>query len=79
MKIMSLSFRVPPCGIEPQPSEPESEILSIKLRRRIGGKYSEKPRPEQIYLISPGVSPGVYFLHQRSSQSKYSLYQNTAF
>ena len=25
---------VPPCGIEPQPSEPESEILSIKLRRR---------------------------------------------
>ena len=24
---------VPPCGIEPQPSEPESEILSIKLRR----------------------------------------------
>ena len=21
-----------PCGIEPQPSEPESEILSIKLR-----------------------------------------------
>ncbi len=75
MKIMSLSLRVPPCGIEPQPSEPESEILSIKLRRRIGGKYSEKPRPEQIYLISPGV----YFLHQRSSQSKYSLYQNTAF
>ena len=23
---------VPLCGIEPQPSEPESEILSIKLR-----------------------------------------------
>ena len=24
--------QVLPCGIEPQPSEPESEILSIKLR-----------------------------------------------
>ena len=25
-------YLVPPCGIEPQPSEPESEILSIELR-----------------------------------------------
>ena len=30
---LSATF-VPPCGIEPQPSEPESEILSIKLRRQ---------------------------------------------
>ena len=29
------STLVPPCGIEPQPSEPESEILSIKLRRQV--------------------------------------------
>ena len=28
----TLFMVVPPCGIEPQPSEPESEILSIKLR-----------------------------------------------
>ena len=27
-----------PCGIEPQPSEPESEILSIKLREQSGCK-----------------------------------------
>ena len=29
-----MRYFVPPCGIEPQPSEPESEILSIKLRRQ---------------------------------------------
>ena len=28
----TLFMVVPPCGIEPQPSEPESEILSIKLQ-----------------------------------------------
>ena len=29
--IETFLINVPPCGIEPQPSEPESEILSIKL------------------------------------------------
>ena len=33
-------IKVPPCGIEPQPSEPESEILSIKLRGRSTAKLA---------------------------------------
>ena len=28
---IAMPFLVPPCGIEPQPTEPESVILSIKL------------------------------------------------
>ena len=31
-RLHRLAFRVPPLGIEPGPSEPESEILSFKLQ-----------------------------------------------
>ena len=42
---------VPSCGIEPQPSEPESEILSIKLRGRRNRKYNEKSTPIDYFLL----------------------------
>ena len=41
MAIQSDAF-VLPCGIEPQPSEPESEILSIKLREHCIAKLIKK-------------------------------------
>lgn len=34
-KYLQSGFRVLPLGIEPGPSEPESEILSFKLREHI--------------------------------------------
>lgn len=33
---LNLAFFVPPLGIEPGPSEPESEILSFKLQGQFG-------------------------------------------
>ena len=39
---------VPPLGIEPGPSEPESEILSFKLRRRKGLQIYKFPKIPQI-------------------------------
>jgi hypothetical protein len=37
-----LFLKVPPSGIEPPSSESESEILSIKLQRRLLGKNRQK-------------------------------------
>ena len=62
LRISALSTnRVPPCGIEPQPSEPESEILSIKLRRQNHRKKEAFPNRTANIVQFPFISP--FFLY----------------
>lgn len=54
----NLPFQVPPRGIEPRPSEPESEVLSFKLQGLI-----------DLYLCKDR-----HFIEKHSIQLIYNLY-----
>ena len=62
-KPLSSKQMVHPWGVEPQSSEPESDILSIELRVRYfliaGQRYNE-------LLVTPTISPTFFFLPTQS-------------
>ena len=69
LRVSALSTnRVPPCGIEPQPSEPESEILSIKLRRHWTVQEDILPERTANIVFFPFISPFFLYFCDRISE-----------